>query len=1430
MKNRDLIRDTCTEKVRFKMHKSKKQWLVSSVATFALGLGIAFGTNSQVLADTVSSNADASPTTEVTKTDETTSENKTETTTATTQSGDKTVTSNAVATAKPEEKTVTRTIHYVDQDGKTVAPDVMQTVKLTRATEDSAWASENTTFSALANPKIDGYVAKDKDVAEEQKVTEKTENSEVTVHYLSKQTNEYYFSAAGKAERLAKAKISYKDAELTKKVTRTIKFVDDTGKSVSPDVVQTVTLTRATDQDKWVVAPDSAEKSFAEIKDFPKVEGYSAATVIQPITNIDPETNYDKTVTYLPVKPMDDPKYPEGVKTVDDYNGKPQYTYYEAKVKSGTNAGKIIAFSNNRSGAKNMLVTIYNSDGSIDSQNEVTEGVLELDKTDQLLTVYNDETSGQYVMNGDTNAVEILTDVFGERLNADDYYKALDAAKPQPKVTNYNNFVGDQFFKPAEVTQTTTYVDQHGKDVGIETQSQSGLTGMHYYVNKPSDLVGYESPTSAIKNEGEISQLSHDHPSVTQIIHTTVDVVDKVGGIYKATPIDIDISVTYKVKDEDFNDPTQTMTATATVSTNYVYQATDLADDQHFTVSIDGKDGSGTDTFSWEFSKDDPSGKIVIQSDTLKDVAKTGQGKLAAKTTTLNTPFVPQTANITYVYQGTEHPLYFKPQDENGNPLLDENGDPISIDFTGVTGEVIKLPDIPGYEYTGSPIIAPATDDDVTPKIVGTSHEFTVQFMDGKTSVGSFKTTGQTGKPISIPADNIPANYSIDTSTPIYVPIGDTVVDVPVNPEEKEYTIQIKFGTKTVGTATITGKPGEKIILGDEIPEGYEPDKANDVLLPSDSTNPVDVPVVGTQHDVTVTPLDKDGKPIIGEDGQPITLTVPGQTGEPITIPDDQVPAGYKIQNPTGVITPAIDDPANPVKVPFEGKAASLSITYVDAVDGTVGNDSMTGLTGETGTYPAKAPTNYVLADGQSASVAYQFDAGKATTDNLVINVQHGTSIETDAPTNVNDSAYNATHKSIEIKVDGLLPNKTAVPETGGDQTIVFKRSYTLDAVTGLAVGGFGAWTQATNFSTVQATTTGVATGYKPAVAEVVESNFRSSLLDFAKNTEDLDFVAEEAIADIIAYDGIEHKFTIQVRNRGGAPIGEPIEVTGKTGEPIGLPDVEGYEYTGDPILVPTTDTKVDEPVEGIEHTFTVQPRDSHGNPIGGTITLTGRTGEPVTMPNVEVYDFSGQPVTVPTTDKNVEEPFEGTYHNITIQPMDKDGNPIGGPLTVGAQTGEPVTIPAPEGYEYIGSPLTMPTTDESYDLPYQGILHEFSFVPLDENGNPIGDPIILTGRTGEVITIPDIPGYNFEGGEITVPAKDTVSGNYIHIAENPENSEADLIKPVSHSNNNSANNSQTKLPQTSEKSSVAMSLLGLASVAISLFALAGASKKRKKD
>lgn len=243
MKNRDLVRDTCTEKVRFKMHKSKKQWLVSSVATFALGLGIAFGTNSQVLADTVSSNADASPTTEVTKTDETTSENKTETTTATTQSGDKIVTPTEAAkpedktvaatdSEKPEEKTVTRTIHYVDQDGKTVAPDVVQTVKLTRASEDSAWVSENTTFSALANPKIDGYVAKDKDVAEEQKVTEKTENSEVTVHYLSKQTNEYYFSAAGKAERLAKAKISYKDAELTKKVTRTIKFVDDTGKSV----------------------------------------------------------------------------------------------------------------------------------------------------------------------------------------------------------------------------------------------------------------------------------------------------------------------------------------------------------------------------------------------------------------------------------------------------------------------------------------------------------------------------------------------------------------------------------------------------------------------------------------------------------------------------------------------------------------------------------------------------------------------------------------------------------------------------------------------------------------------------------------------------------------------------------------------------------------------------------------------------------------------------------------------------------------------------------------------------------------------------------------------------------------------------------------------------------------------------------------------
>lgn len=100
---------------------------------------------------------------------------------------------------KEESKEVTRTIHYLYENGKKAADVHTDKVIFNRsATKNLAtgevtygeWTAqdEDTTFDAVTSPKIDGYTADQKEIEEVTGLTAEDENSDVTVTYTKEAT------------------------------------------------------------------------------------------------------------------------------------------------------------------------------------------------------------------------------------------------------------------------------------------------------------------------------------------------------------------------------------------------------------------------------------------------------------------------------------------------------------------------------------------------------------------------------------------------------------------------------------------------------------------------------------------------------------------------------------------------------------------------------------------------------------------------------------------------------------------------------------------------------------------------------------------------------------------------------------------------------------------------------------------------------------------------------------------------------------------------------------------------------------------------------------------------------------------------------------------------------------------------------------------
>lgn len=125
--------------------------------------------------------------------------------------------------------TTTRTIHYQTADGKTLKPDTVQTVTYNTSTssvDGRTIYTPNGAYASFTPATIAGYTTSDTVPAATPGATDVTPtNTEYTVIY--------------KADALVAG---------TYKTTRTIHFVDASGQTLHPDIVQTLTYKTLTDQ------------------------------------------------------------------------------------------------------------------------------------------------------------------------------------------------------------------------------------------------------------------------------------------------------------------------------------------------------------------------------------------------------------------------------------------------------------------------------------------------------------------------------------------------------------------------------------------------------------------------------------------------------------------------------------------------------------------------------------------------------------------------------------------------------------------------------------------------------------------------------------------------------------------------------------------------------------------------------------------------------------------------------------------------------------------------------------------------------------------------------------------------------------------------------------------------------------------------------
>ena len=294
--------------------------------------------------------------------------------------------------------------------------------------------------------------------------------------------------------------------------------------------------------------------------------------------------------------------------------------------------------------------------------------------------------------------------------------------------------------------------------------------------------------------------------------------------------------------------------------------------------------------------------------------------------------------------------------------------------------------------------------------------------------------------------------YTPDQSTVPEVTVdGDTestevVINYVKNPTGK---IIFKDGDKPVKTVEVSGKPGDKVPVSEEdqkIPDGYElvpgQEVPTEVDFPSDGTTPSET-VVKIQKKTPDTPsTDQPTGKIIFKDGdKPVKeVTVPGEAGKTVEVPDTTIPEGYELvpgqEVPTTIDFPG--DGSNPSDkvVEVQPKTPTEQTTHIVFKDGDtpVKTVEVSGKPGDkvpVSEEDQKIPDGYELVPGQEVPTEVDFPSDGTTPSETVVKIQKKTpdTPSTDQP--AGKIIFKDGDKPVKtVEVPGKPGESVEVPDT----------------------------------------------------------------------------------------------------------------------------------------------------------------------------------------------------------------------------------------------------------------------------------------------------------------------------------------------------------------------------------------------------------------
>ena len=294
--------------------------------------------------------------------------------------------------------------------------------------------------------------------------------------------------------------------------------------------------------------------------------------------------------------------------------------------------------------------------------------------------------------------------------------------------------------------------------------------------------------------------------------------------------------------------------------------------------------------------------------------------------------------------------------------------------------------------------------------------------------------------------------YTPDQSTVPEVTVdGDTestevVINYVKNPTGK---IIFKDGDKPVKTVEVSGKPGDKVPVSEKdqkIPDGYElvPGEKvpTEVDFPSDGTTPSES-VVKIQKKTPDTPsTDQPTGKIIFKDGdKPVKeVTVPGEAGKTVEVPDTTIPEGYELvpgqEVPTTIDFPG--DGSNPSDkvVELQPKTPTEQTTHIVFKDGDtpVKTVEVSGKPGDkvpVSEEDQKIPDGYELVPGQEVPTEVDFPSDGTTPSETVVKIQKKTpdTPSTDQP--AGKIIFKDGDKPVKtVEVPGKPGESVEVPDT----------------------------------------------------------------------------------------------------------------------------------------------------------------------------------------------------------------------------------------------------------------------------------------------------------------------------------------------------------------------------------------------------------------